>query len=134
MKRSAAAGAALAAVLAGGLATASTASNSIPNSTAGHTAITVSGAKMRSISYTIAAGTITGFTVNLKGPATTTVTVAGVPVTTTLFTTVRARFGTGTQVLCTLGLYSASNDQTPATCTGFAQPAARSWSLQITVS
>lgn len=132
--RRAAGGVLLAAVVAGGFASASTASTTLPNSTVGHTAITLTGAKMRSISYVVTGGVITGFTVNLKGPATTTLTVAGLAVKTTLFTTVRAHFGTAPDVFCVLGVYSAATDQTPATCTGFSQRADRSWQLRISVS
>lgn len=132
MRRAVVAG--IAAVIAGGLGAAATSGNVLPSSTAGYTSVTVTGASMKSISYTVTANTITAFTVNLKGPATTTMLVNGVPVTMTLFSTVRAHFGAAADVACTLGTYDATNDSTPASCSPFAQVASSSWALTITVS
>lgn len=133
MKRSTAALAA-ALVVAGGFATATTASNALPESTAGQQAVTVTGASMKRIGYTVTGGVITGFTVQLKGPPVRTVLVGGLPTVQTLFSTVTARFDNGTQRTCVLGVYDATNDRTPATCLGFTQTASRSWRLTITVT
>lgn len=115
-----------AAVVATAVGTAATSSNEIPPSTAGHTAVTLTGATMKSVAYTVVAGRITAFTVQLKGPQ----IELGLP----LFSTVVARFGSAADSPCVIGLYDAVADQTPVTCTGFAQPADRSWTLTITVS
>lgn len=105
----------------GGLGGAYTAANRIPaTSVAGYTAVSVSGATMTGISYTIAANTITAFTVNFKGSV--------------LLKTVSALFGTGPAGACVLGAYDATADTTSANCTGFTQAANRSWKLAITVS
>lgn len=124
MRRAAAVG--LVAVLAGSAGAAATAGNRIAASTAGYTSVRVTGATMRSISYSTTAGTITAFTVSLKGPP----VLLGV----TLIGTVRAHFGTAPDVVCAVGLYDAATDTTPATCSPFTQAASRSWSLRITVT
>ena len=133
MKRSTAALAA-AVIIGGGFASAATSSSEVVGSTAGQNRVTVTGASMKSISYVTAAGVITGFTVQLKGPPVRVTTVGLITTTQTLFSTVSARFGTGLQRACVLGLYDAVNDRTSATCVGFAQEASRSWSLVVTVN
>ena len=118
--------AALAVLVAGGLASAATSSTSVPTSTASARAVEITGAAMKGVSYTVVAGTVTALTVQIKGPR-----VVGV---TTLFTTVSARYGSGLAVPCVIGLYNAGTDATPVTCTGFTEPAARPRPLTIAVS
>ena len=112
--------AALAVLVAGGLASAATSSTSIPTSTANARAVAITGAAMKGVSYTVVAGAVTALTVQLKGPH--------------ALATVTARYGAGVPVLCVVGLYNAGTDTTPVTCTGFTEPAARPRSLAIAVS
>lgn len=110
-----------------GLGGAATSSTTLPASTVGYQSVRVTGGTPKDINYTVTANTITALTVRLKGPK---VSLLGVP----LFTTVTARFGSGTTVTCAIGLYDAVSDSTAVTCTPFTQRANASWSLQITVS
>ena len=110
----------LALVVAAGLAGAATSSTSIPTSTANARAVTITGASMKGVSYTVVAGTVTALTVQLKGPH--------------ALATVTARYGAGPAVPCVVGLYSAATDTTPVTCAGVAEPAARPRALTIAVS
>lgn len=107
----------VAAAAAGG---AGTASNTVPNSTAGYTSVRTTGATLRDISYVVAANTITGFTANLRGSQ--------------ILKTGTASFNGGSAVACVMGVYDLVTDQTPLTCSGLAQQADRSWKLQITLS
>jgi hypothetical protein len=97
-----------------------TASNSVPNSTASYTNVRVAGASLRTISYNVAGSSITGFTANLRGNQ--------------VLRTASASFNGGLVLPCIMGLYNLGADQTPLTCTGFAQPAATSWRLVVTVN
>jgi len=97
-----------------------TASNSVPDSTAGYTSVRTTGATLRSISYTVAANSITGFTAQLRGSQ--------------VLKTGTASFNGGAALTCVMGVYNAVNDQTPLVCTGGSQSASRSWRLQITIS
>jgi hypothetical protein len=112
--------AALALVVAGGLATAATSSTTIPTSTASARSVQITGASMKGVSYTVVAGTVTALTVQLKGAR--------------ALATVTARYGGGVPVLCVTGLYNAATDTTPVTCAGLAEPAARPRALTIAVS
>lgn len=103
-----------------GAGAASTASNRVSASTLGYQSVRVSGATMTDISYTISGTSITGFAVKLRGSQ--------------LLKLVSASFNGGLPGVCVVGLYDATSNKTSVTCTGFAQPANRSWSLQITVS
>lgn len=123
----------VAAVSLGAVGAAGTASNRVPRTTIANQNVTVSGATMKGVKYTVAANVITGLTVQLKGRQFA-LNALGLVTSTPLFTTVTGRFGAGTAVPCVIGLYDAVKDQTPATCTGFSQQANRSWSLRITVS
>ena len=125
MRRVSYAAFACAGLLAAAVGTATTASNTVPSSTVGYNAVTVNGGTMKGISYMVAGNTITGFTVQLKGPQ--------IKLGVTLFSTVVARFGDGLNQPCVIGLYDAAADQTPAVCTGFTQPANQSWRLTITL-
>lgn len=99
----------------------STASNSLPSSsTAGYTSVSVTGATMRSVAYTVTANAITGFTMQLAGSQ--------------LLKTATAAFDGAAPGTCVTGLYDLTNNQTPITCTGFSQQADRSWRLGVTVS
>jgi hypothetical protein len=118
--------AALAVLVAGGLASAGTSSSTIPASTANARDVRITGAAMKGVGYSVLAGTVTTITVQIKGPR-----VVGL---TTLFTTVTARFGSGLAVPCVVGLYDAVTDTTPATCTGIAESATRPRALTITVT
>jgi hypothetical protein len=103
----------------------STASNTVPRSTAAYNTVTVSGAKMTGISYTVAAGVITGFTVQLKG--------VYVLSTTTLITTAKAHFNSNLDTPCTVTTNLLAGTST-VTCAGFTQTANRSWRLTVSVS
>jgi hypothetical protein len=115
--------AALAAVAVGlsGLAAAATSSSSIGASTANRRSVEVSGASMTGVSYTVAAGVITGLTVSLAGHA-------------PLGAVASARYGVGVAIPCVIGLYDAVNDRTPVTCVGLAEPANRPRNLLIAIS
>lgn len=97
-----------------------TTSNSLPSSTAGYTSVSVTGATMRSVSYTIVSNVITAFTMQLSGSQ--------------VLKTATASFDGAAPVACVMGLYDATTTQTALTCTGFAQAANRSWRLVVTVS
>ena len=112
---------AVAAFVASGAATAATSSTSVAASTANRRAVQVSGATAKGVSYTIAGGLVTSFTVQLKGRA-------------SLTATATARYGAGPSLPCVIGLYDAAGDRTPVTCTGFAEPAARPRDLRVTVA
>jgi hypothetical protein len=103
----------------------STASNSVPASTAGYNAVTVTGATMTDTSYTVAAGVITGFTMQLKG--------VYLLSTTTLITTAKAHFNSNLDTPCTVTTNLLAGTST-VTCTGFTQTANRSWRLTVAVS
>lgn len=117
MKRSTAA-LAISALVVGGIATAATSSNIVPASTAGHSSVIVNGATMQSIAYTFSSGHITGFTVRFRGSE--------------ALHPISARF-VGDSGVCVMGVYSFSENETPASCTGFSQESDRSWELTITV-
>ena len=112
---------AAAAVLASGLAAAATSSSNITAGTANRRSVEVSGASMKGVSYTIAAGVITGLTVSLKGQA----PVGAVA---------SARYGVGVAIPCVIGLYDAVNDRTPVTCVGLAEPANRPRNLLVAIT
>jgi uncharacterized membrane protein len=111
-------------VAAGALAvavgTASTASNTIPDSKAGYGTSNISGATATSLNYTLSADgtTITGaslvFTGDLTGK------------------TVKAGFGTESLISCTVGTYAAPS--TPVTCTGFTQTTSTATAFNVAVS
>lgn len=106
---------------------ASTASNTLPPSgTAVHNAAVVKNATPKGVEYTIIGNTITGFVVRLKG--------LYLLNTTTVITTVAARFGQAADTPCALPVYDPTTGTTSSTCTGFSQPADRSWTLTVTVS
>lgn len=99
----------------------STASNSLPSSsTAGYTSVSVTGATVRSVDYTVTANAITGFTMQLDGSQ--------------VLKTATAAFDGSAPGTCVMGVYDLINNQTPITCTGFSQQADRSWRLVVTVS
>ena len=105
---------------------ASTASNSVPSSTAVHRETAVSGGTLMAIRYVVAGDTITAVEPRLRG-------------TSLLTKTVRARFGSGRRVTCTAGLITVLNAATGLgeatyTCTGLLESADRPRKLQITVS
>jgi len=106
---------------ASGVATATTSSSSVATSTANHRHVELTGATMKGVSYTVVAGVITGFTVSLKDHA-------------ALGAVATARYGGGVAIPCVVGLYSAVGDQTPVTCTGLAEPAARPRDLLVAVT
>lgn len=119
------AGAGLLAALALSTTAASTASTSVPTSTATYRTVTVTGATARSLSYTTAAGLITGVSPRLRGSL-------------SITTPVRARYGTGPTVTCTAGVLSVVNllaglREGTYDCLGFAEPADRPRALVITV-
>lgn len=116
----------LALAVAAGVGAADTASNQLPGSTAGYQSVRVTGATMKSISYTTAANVISAFTINLKGPQ--------VRLGVTQFSTVKAHFGADPDVTCTIGVYDVVADQTPATCSTFTQPSDASWTLTVSVT
>lgn len=104
---------------------ASTASSVVPSSTAGYREAAVSGATLRSISYTVTGGTMTAAAPRLRG-------------TSLLTRRVTARFGTGAAVTCapgTLSLLNAVTGLGEATysCPGLTESASRPRRLQITV-
>ncbi|GAC1441293.1 MAG: hypothetical protein NVSMB55_08630 [Mycobacteriales bacterium] len=99
---------------------AATASNTLPASTAGYTSVTVTGATMRNVSYTVTANVITGFTMQLAGSQ--------------VLRTASASFNGAPPLACVMGVYDATANQTPLTCTGFNQRADSSWQLTVTVS
>ena len=110
----------LAVLVAGGLAGAATSSTSIPTSTASARDVRITGATMKGVSYTVAAGSVTALTVQLTGPR--------------ALATVTARYGSGLAVPCVVGVYDAGTNTTPATCAGLTEPAARPRTLTISVS
>lgn len=105
---------------------ASTASNSLPSSTAVYRATTVTGAAMVSLDYTISAGQITGLTATLRG-------------TGLLDAAVTAQFSGDPAVLCTrvslnlLDLLTGLREGT-YTCSPLLESADRPAPLQITAS
>lgn len=106
--------------------TASTASNSVPSSTAVYRETAVSGATLTSVSYTVTAGTITATRPRLRG-------------INLLTKTVTARFGSSATVPCTAGLLTVLNAVTGLgeatyTCLGLSESADRPRKLQITVA
>lgn len=108
---------------------ASTASSSIPGSTAVFRSTTVTGAYQVKADYTTSAGTITGLTTTLRGEL---LTLSLLP------KTVTARFGTGVTVTCTAGVITLLNSVTGLregtyTCLGFSEPASRPRPLVIQV-
>lgn len=118
------------ALLAGGLAAAavpaSTASNSVPSSTAVYRETAVSGATLTSISYTVTAQRITAVEPRLQGIS-------------LLTKTVTASFGGGVAVPCTAGLLTVLNAATGLgeatfTCLGLDESADRPRKLQITAA
>lgn len=121
---------ALALALAGGglaaVESASTASNSVPSSTAVYRATTVTGATATSINYTITAETITTVTARLQKVD-------------LLLATVTAGFGADAPVQCTAGVITILDTVTNLgeadyTCTGFTERADRPRPLTITAS
>ncbi len=105
--------------------TASTASSSLPSSTAVYRATTVTGATSTSLSYSVTDGTITAVESRLRGID-------------LLTKTVTARFGSGPEVPCTAGLLEVLDAVTGLgeatyTCLGVSESASRPRSLQITV-
>lgn len=117
--------------LAGALAlaaqSASTASSSVPSSTAVYRATTVTGATAVSMQYT------------MTGDAITTVKARLQKVDLLLTTVVQARFGSDAAVLCTTDLITVVDvltnlGEAEYTCTGFTEDADRPRALTITVS
>jgi hypothetical protein len=100
-----------------GVGLAGTSSNVVLGSTAAYQTVTVTGATMKSITYTLAANTIAGFTITLKGSVT--------------LKTMTAHFASGPSAVC---VFSVPVVDTVATCTGLNQRANASWRLTITVS
>lgn len=118
------------ALLAGGLAAtavpASTASNSIPSSTAVYRETAVSGATLTAISYTVTAQRINAVKPRLQGIS-------------LLTKAVTASFGGGAAVPCTAGLLTVLNAVTGLgeatfTCLGLDESADRPRKLQIRVA
>lgn len=105
---------------------ASTASSSVPSTTAVYRDTAVSGAVMTRLKYTVAAGTITAVEPRLQAVG-------------LLDKTVTARFGSGAAVPCTAGLLTVLNvltglGEATYTCLGLSEPAARPRTLRITAS
>ena len=105
----------------------STAGSALPSeTTAVYRSATVIGAQTVSIRHTVTAGTITAVTARLRK-------------TGLLTTTVTARFGSDTAVVCTAGIITVLNALTGLgeadyTCTGFLENSARPRPLTIRAS
>jgi hypothetical protein len=104
----------------------STASSSVPTTTAVHRQTAVSGATMTSIRYEVTGGAITTVTPRLRGID-------------LLTKTVQAAFGAGAAVPCTAGVLTVLDvltglGEATYTCTGLLEDADRPRRLQITVS
>lgn len=103
----------------------STASNSVPTSTAVHRSTTATGAALISTSYAVTSGQITAVSPRLRGIL--------------LLKVVTARFGDGVPVVCTAGAFTVLNlvtglREATYTCVGFLEDADRPRPLRITVS
>ncbi|MCW2567091.1 MAG: hypothetical protein JWN54_1188 [Mycobacterium sp.] len=107
-------------VIAVAVGSASTASNTIPDSKAGYGTSNISGATATSLTYTLAADgkTITGadlvFNEDLTGK------------------TVKAAFGTDALATCVVGTFATPNQ--PVSCTGFTQSTATSATFNVSVN
>lgn len=102
-----------------GLSPALLASNAVPATQAAYHELKVTGARAESVSYTIAAGVLTGVVADMRGNL--------------LLNTASAHFDTGGTRTCVVGLYNIFTGTSPVTCTGFTQQAAPSWTLTIDV-
>ena len=105
---------------------ATTASNSVPTTTAVNRAMTVNGATLLSSDYTIVSNQITGVTMRLRAVGLTTKTVS-------------AAFGSGVSVACTPGVPNVLDLVTDLTeadysCLGFTERADRPRPLVVSVS
>jgi hypothetical protein len=110
----------IAAIVAGGAAF--TASNTIPDTTAGYGTSNITGATATALHYTLNAdGTqITTADLTFHGDQTGNVIKAG--------------FGTDALTACTVGSYDSSGDDTPATCSGYTQSTATSSTFNVAVT
>jgi hypothetical protein len=136
-KRILVAGLAICALAAGGAAY--TASNTIPNSTAGYETSTISGAKANDLSYKFGAdgSVITGATVVFQGDLYDHHNTPATPYS------VMAGFGTDASTSCTVGTYDNTTDETPVYCgsadvtnasTPFAQDTKQSTTFNVAVA
>jgi hypothetical protein len=110
----------IAAIVAGGAAF--TASNTIPDTTAGYGTSNITGATATALHYTLNAdGTqITTADLTFHGDQTGNVIKAG--------------FGTDALTSCTVGSYDSAGDATPATCSGYTQSTATSSTFNVAVT
>jgi len=97
------------------------ASNSVGASTGGYGTGTVSGATVQNVSYTFSADgtTITAATLTLTGDLTGKVVSAG--------------FNTSALTTCVTGTYASGANNTPVTCSGFAQNTASAGTIAVAV-
>jgi uncharacterized protein YdeI (BOF family) len=114
--------AAIAALAAGGAAF--TASNTVPNTTAGYGTSTVTGATVKSIHYTLngTKTTITDADLVFDGD-----------LTSPVLQNVEAGFEGDNLTACTVGAYDNVGDETPVTCTGYTQSTAASSAFHVAV-
>jgi len=97
------------------------ASNSVSASTGGYGTGAVSGATVQNVSYTFSSDgtTITGATLTLTGDLTGKVVSAG--------------FNSTALTTCVTGTYASGANNTPVTCSGFAQNTATAGTLAVAV-
>lgn len=99
-----------------------TASNAVPDTTAGYGTSTVTGATVTSIVYSVSrdGSQITGATLRVAGDITT-------------GRTVQAGFGSADLVTCTIDHYNPGQDDTTASCTGMTQSMATATAFHVLV-